>query len=391
MSAAKRVLALSVFAATVATGQTAPGAHVLGKALATSSQQFGLVNTIRELSSGAVLVADPLSRDLWLIPSSLAGGAKLGREGSGPGEFRQPDAVWPLRGDTSLLVDLGNARLSILDGKGTFVRSVPMIIGEFSPGAGRPPASIMPRGTDGLGRIYFQGSPMGPGGVADSVRVMRYDPSSRAIDSIARVKAPDFDRAESGSASAREVRIRPVPLAGGDGWAVGATGAVALARVGDYRVDWTQPDGTMRRGTAVRYDRVRVGSAEKKEWAQQQQLSGGVGMQVEDNNGRVSVSFARNRPGQSPETDGLKWPDFKPPFDNATLVVDRAGRVWVQRHLVAGRAPQYDVFGPDGVLTATVSFPANRRLVGFGAAGLYAIAVDDDGLQTLERYALPLR
>jgi hypothetical protein len=388
------LLALSVALASPVAPLAQPRALALGTPLAVSGQQFGLVNTVRELGSESLLLADPLSGDLWLLPPTLRDGIKLGREGSGPGEYRQPDAVWPLRGDTTLLVDLGNARLSVLDARGAFVRSVPMILGQFTPGAGGPPASIMPRGTDALGRVYFQGSPMGPRGLADSVDVMRYDLGAKdgSPAAVARVKAPDFARSESGSENAREVRIRPVPLAGGDGWAVAGSGTIAVARVGQYRVDWRDPNGTQRAGPAIAHDRVRVGTAEKNEWVTQQQLTGGVGMEVEDRNGEVSVSFARNRPGRGgPSTEGLAWPEYKPPFDNASLVVDRSGRVWVQRHLPAGRPPQYDVVGPDGNLLATVSFPVRRRLVGFGARGLFVTATDDDGLQRVELYAVPVR
>jgi hypothetical protein len=384
---------VSILLAQLAPAQPAIQRVALSKPLAASEQQFGLVNTVRELSSGGVLLADPLSGDLWLLPATLRDGAKLGREGSGPGEHRQPDSVWPLRGDTTLLVDLGNARLSILDARGVFVRSIPMILGEFSPGEG-PPTAVMPRGTDGVGRVYFQGSPMGPGGPEDSVMVLRLDLTKKGSEakSIVRVKAPDFARAESGSQEAREVRIRPVPFAGGDGWAVSSQGTVAVARVGQYRVDWVDASGTLRSGTSIPHDRVRIGSAEQREWVSQQQLTGGVGMSVEDNNGRISVSFARNRPGRDgPSTEGLRWPEYKPPFDNTTLVVDRSGRLWVRRHLPAGRPMTYDVVGGDGRLVASVAFPAGRRLVGFGARALYVTATDDDGLQTVERYALPIR
>jgi hypothetical protein len=159
-----------------------------------------------------------------------------------------------------------------------------------------------------------------------------------------------------------------------------------------YRIDWVDPAGKVRLGTPVQYERVRVGTAEKREWAAQQALSGGIGISVENNNSQVSMSFARNRPGADGiNTDEYKFPEYKPAFDNGTLLVDRSGQLWVQRHLRAGRAPQYDVFASDGSLKATVTFPVNRRLIAFGAQGLYVTATDDDGLQTLERYAVPVQ
>ena len=369
--------------------QAAPRALSLGKPVAVYPEQFGLVNTVRELSNGQVMVADPLSGDLWLLDAALRSARKIGREGSGPGEYRQPDAVWPMPGDSTLLVDLGNARLSIFSLNGRYGRSMPIIPGGFTPGAG-PPTAVMPRGIDARGRIYFQGSPMGRTGPLDSVAVLRFDPSNSRTDTIALVKGPSFAQAQSGSEERREVRIRPVPMAGGDGWAVASNGSVAIARVGSYRVDWVSPAGRQSSGPAINYERVRVGSAEKEEWAAFQQLVGGVGMSVENEDGRVSVSFARNRGQRPPAVQDLQWPDFKPPFDNGTARIDAAGRLWIQRNARAGQPNHYDVFATDGRLVASLLLPRDRRIAGFGAQSIYVVAFDSDGLQTLERYQSPM-
>ena len=219
---------------------------------------------------------------------------------------------------------------------------------------------------------------------------MRYDPASKRVDSLAKIKGADLARTESGGENSREVRISPVPMLSGDGWAVGRNGVVALGRVGPYRVDWIDAAGKVTQGAPVPHTRVRVGAAEKAEWATDQQLRGGVGMQVNANNDEVTVTFARNRGNRPPSTAGLKFPDYKPAFDNATMIVDPRGRAWVQRNLDAGNAPQYDVLDAAGRLAATITMPARARVVGFGAKGVYVTTTDDDGLQTIHRYALPL-
>ncbi|HSL82924.1 MAG TPA: 6-bladed beta-propeller, partial [Thermoanaerobaculia bacterium] len=91
-----------------AQAQGAPEPIRLGAPTATFPEDFGAIQTVRELPDGRVLVADPLSKAVYLV--DLAGGRRtvIGREGQGPGEYRQPDAVWPLPGDSTLLVDLGN-------------------------------------------------------------------------------------------------------------------------------------------------------------------------------------------------------------------------------------------------------------------------------------------
>ncbi|MEZ4585812.1 MAG: hypothetical protein R2909_05370 [Gemmatimonadales bacterium] len=362
----------------------APKEARLGAAAATLKEPFGLVNAVRELSDGRVVVAAPLDGKVVVVDPAFRAVRQLGREGQGPGEYRQPDAAWPFPGDSTLIVDLGNARLSILAADGSFGRSMPMTIGRFNPGAGRPPAFVIPRGVDASGRVYFQGSGMGQ----DSTEILRIDARGK-VDSVGRVKLPSTDRQSSGGANQREVRMRPIPFAGTDGWAVAPNGSVGVARVGDYHVDWIGAAAT-KSGRPVAVDKVRIGSKEKEEWALQQQLGGGIGVAVEANNGDVRVSFRRGAGGQEPDLSGLNFPAEKPYFDATGVAADGSGRLWVSRSVPAGQSRLYDVFGPDGNLIGSVRFPEGRRLVGFGKSSLYAVQIDDDGLNTLERYALPL-
>ncbi len=360
-----------------------------GKATARAKDVFSLVTNVRELRNGDVMIADPIERKLLILPSSLQSMRALGREGGGPGEYRQPDAVWPWPGDSTLVVDLGNARLSIVAPNDTYGRSIPMAGGN----SGGPPSVVFPGGVDAQGRVYYQPpAGAGPGAgptLPESASVMRVDPKGAAPQSVVKVKTPDLDRQESGGENQRSIRIRPIPLSASDGWAVAPNGDVAVARSGTYRLDWVS-NGTVRPGPTVPVTRARIGEAEKREWVNQQMMSGGITVQMEDNNGQRSMSFGRSRPQQEPSTEGYTWPESKPPFEPGTLRVDAKGRVWVRRNGAAGTPRLYDVFGTNGALQGTVTFPNGRVLVGFGAASLYAVEVDEDGQYFLERYALPL-
>jgi hypothetical protein len=220
--------------------------------------------------------------------------------------------------------------------------------------------------------------------------VLRYTPATQRIDTVARVKLPDIKITESGTENNRSVRAQPVPLSASDSWAVAPNGAVAVIRSGDYHVEWMSGAGAPRRGQPVAVRPVRIGTAEKNEWIDDQMLRGGIGMSVSMENGQRTVSMSRGRTGSRPDPSTYDWPETKPLFDATSPRVDPRGRVWVRRNLVAGQPPLYDVFGADGAHTGSVTFPAGRTLVGFGARGLYAVHADEDGLQTLERYALPL-
>ncbi|MEX2466832.1 MAG: hypothetical protein WD995_07970 [Gemmatimonadota bacterium] len=59
------------------------------------------------------------------------------------------------------------------------------------------------------------------------------------------------------------------------------------------------------------------------------------------------------------------------------------------RHVPAGSESTYDVFDRAGVRMATFRLAPGTRVVGFGAASLYAVSYDDFDLNDLERHPLP--
>ena len=80
-------LAAAVFAPEAVHGQIQ-----LGPPTAAFPEDFGAIQTVRELPDGRVLVADPLSKALYVV--DLAAGTRdvIGGEGEGPEEYRQPDS-----------------------------------------------------------------------------------------------------------------------------------------------------------------------------------------------------------------------------------------------------------------------------------------------------------
>lgn len=383
----------------VAMGAAPPGEgmaqeRALGAPLAVVPEPFSLVNTVRELADGRVLVADPLGGVLVRLDPSLQRAERLGREGGGPEEYRQPDAVWPLPGDSTLLVDLGNARLTVVGPDGRFGRTRPIALGE--PGPGGPPAMALPRGVDAGGRIYFEGPRMAMGGPPpDSVEILRAGPVGASTEGLVRVKLPGVQTQTAGGAGNASFRVTPIPLSPVDAWGIAPNGAVAVARSNPYRLEWVQPDGRRLSGPPVSYRPVRIRQAEQEEWELERERSGGgIGVAMTMENGRMSVSFGRGGAlrgagAQRPDLSTLPWPEEKPPFVGGAVWVDGTGRAWVRRSLPAGEPALYDVFDGGGRLEAQVRFPEGRRLVGFGNGTLYAVHVDAMDLQTLERYRLP--
>ncbi len=355
-------------------------------------ESYSFIQTVREMPDGRVLWADPLGQALVVGDLDGATADTLGRVGEGPAEYRQPDAVWALPGDSTLLVDLGNGRLTVLDPALEFGETQP--IGQGNPGPGMIMA--LPSAVDASGMVYIPGrAGMRPGmtEMPDSAPVLRYDRASQTVDTVAMVKTEGRTVSRSGGSGNQQVSIGIIPLSGADGWTVDANGRIGIARLGDYHFEWIAPNGTVTAGAPVDVDGVRIGQAEKEEWDRdRERTGGGLAISIGINNGVAQMSFQRG--GQGPgggdtDLDQYDWPDRKPAFYDGGIEVDMSGRAWVRRHLDAGEAPLYDVFGTDAEHTAAVQLPPNRRLVGFGDGVIYVVYMDDFDLNYLERYEMP--
>ncbi len=380
------VLALAVLAA------AAPAAAAqtpLGRPSAKFPEDFGSVQTVRELRDGRLLVADPLGKELYLVDLAAGTRTVVGSQGQGPNEYLQPDAVWALPGDSTLLVDLGNGRVVALGPDLAFGPTLPIALSE--PGPGRTLVLALPQGVDGQGRIYTRALGGGMGGpLPDSAAVLRVDRRTRAADTVATFKLPDRTQATSGGPDRQSVQISNVPLSPEDAWGVAADGWLVVARAGDYHLEWVRPDGSVVRGRPVPFDALRVGTADKEEWvAEQGRSGGGIAIGVEIQNERATVTFGRGGGGGRQEIDRYTWPDRKPAFHGGRIPIDVQGRAWLRRHVRAGDPSTYDVFDRTGNRVGTVTLEAGRRVVGFGARSVYVVSFDEFDLNYLERYALP--
>ncbi len=378
----------------IAQGGGEPGAGVaqtvaLGDPQATWHEPFSVVSTVRELPDGRVVVADPLGQVVVRLDFDAGAADTVGAVGAGPAEYRQPDAVWPLPNGETLLVDLGNGRLTVLSPELEFGATRPYSLGDISVGQ---VVLAIPQAVDERGRLYFRSLGMGMGGMPpDSGQILRYDMTSEALDTVASFGLQAVVRETSGGLNNQNERISQVPLSPGDAWGVAPDGRVAIARSADYHVDWVSGEGTVEGGPAVPYDAISIGRAEREAWAdERQETGGGLSISIMMGNGQASMVASRGGSSDDDEDlDGLAWPEVMPAFYTRPIPVDDLGRAWVRRHVEGGEAAKYDVFDGSGERQFTVRLPVNRRVVGFGAGVLYGVHMDEYGLQTLERYALP--
>ncbi len=374
-------LAAAMAAPTLAPAQ-AVRELTLGAPTASHPTEFAMIGGLREFADGSLLIADPLDNTLYRVDAALRTHTAVGRNGAGPGEYSQPDAVFALPGDSVLVTDLGNGRLMEFDARMRPGRTFPIATGgDAGPGSMN---FMLVQGVDGAGNLYFRARQPG----SDSSSLMRYNRDAGATTMIARMKETEVKTVTSGGPGNQSQTTRQVPFSPQDGWAIRPDGAAYVVRVGDYHVDLIQPDGRTVRGAPVEVRTVPISTAEKEEFVAERQRSGGISIGIEMNNGQRSVAMNRGRSGRS-AIDGLPWPEAKPPFNAGAIWVDGQDRLWVNRSQRSGQPWRYDLFDANGRHVASVTMPAERRVVGMGASSVYLARYDADDLQYLERYTLP--
>jgi hypothetical protein len=354
-------------------GAQNPPRTVLSKPDATFPEPFSNVAGLRELADGRVVLSDRLEQTVSIL--SLAAGdiTPVGRRGEGPGEYVMPGPLFAWPGDSSLLFDLGGMRGLLIAPSGAVARTVTL------QSSGLP---IMPQGVDVRGRIYARPSiMMTPGGARpESTAVVRFTSADAPADTIAWLPAVGtaggfaVQRAGAGGPPA----LRMTPYAREDGWAVAPDGRVALVRAAEYQVEWIAPDGRRTVGPRLPYTPVKIGKAEREEWAN----SMGDRVMVM----RTPQGSQTMRPPR-PNIEDQDWPDTKPPFAGNAIRVSPEGELWIPVSQPAGtKTALYDVVDARGQRIRQVVLPEGRRLVGLGRGTLYTVSRDADDLEWLERY-----
>lgn len=400
-----RILTVALIAAAaVPVAATAQKPLALTRPDAEFAEPFSSISGIRELRDGRVLVADARDRIVQLVDFRSGVAVKVGREGSGPGEYALPVRLFPLPGDSSAVFDVGNQRYLVIHPDGKTGRDFRLEAAGSSRGdaggrggGGRMMTVTVPAGVDARGNIYYEGQPftLSPDGQmvqADSVAVLRFDRAARRVDTVAFRRVARANATISGGRGDVSVRVGGGnPLAPADAWGALPDGRVAVARVADYHLDvFTSPSRKVS-GAPVPFEKIAVDAAVRKmiEDQRARNARNAVRMMVTNDNGAVSRSTEVGGRGAADLPPLTDWPEVMPPFQSVTVRPN--GEVWVLRYQRPGIATAlYDVFDATGRVIGHVTFPPRTRLIGFGQGTVYLIRTDDDDLQYLQRYRLAM-
>lgn len=338
-------------------------------------EPFSNLIGLRELSDGRVIVADRLEQSVVRLDFRSGDMTPIGRQGDGPGEYGMPGSLFALGGDTTIMLDLPNGRGLVI------TPDARMSSNTVSFSAGESGSLFFPRAVDGRGRFYGT-APMRIGAngpeSTDSTAVIRWAPGG-TTDTVFQLpnsaSGVTTFRIGAGGAGAATAQGRRQAFQRTDQWAPTRDGRVAVVRAEPYHVEWM--DGARRTsGPTVPYQPVRVTGRDREAWAAAQ--SQGT-MIVRTPQGSRAMPIPR------PNLDEVDFPETKPAFEAVSVTPE--GEVWVRVSRPAGATRQlYDVFDGQGRRVRQVELAEGRQLVGFGQGTLYAVRVDEDDLQWLERY-----
>jgi len=272
--------------------------------------------------------------------------------GAGKRAYEQP--FYLFRAADSVVVDdwqLRRATLWSLDGR--MGRAVPAV--DALRGA-------LPRARDARGHWYFELMPTAGtdgGGQHDSAAVVRTEPDFSRPDTVARL-AP-LDMAEMIAEGRRRYERRL--LSGQDRWGALPDGSVWIARVGQNRVDWIDPEGQTHRGDALP-DKVLPVTEPDRE------------------------IFLRRFPQELRATaEQIPFVPIKPPFEAAFAAP--SGEIWlVKSRAVGDTLRSNQVVGREGTLLREVRHHGHGRLLAAGPRRVLLAEPFEAGIR-LYQLALP--
>lgn len=354
--------------------------NLTGKPSAAIEAPFTQISGVRELPGNRAVVVDASEKTLQMADFAKGDLTKISRNGGGPGEYQLPINAFAGPNNATYVADpqIGKIHVVTPDGK------IPSAL--LTPGGDGPGGLVVPRGIDARGRVFFQGLGFVPGqaGPSDTVPVIRWDPATKKVDSVAWIPSGVISTASSGG-NRTVFTLRTAPYNKADTWGALPDGRVAIVRAEPYRVDIVDGPGRVQRGPVVSYIPIKIGAPERDAYRKQQQSNPGT-MLVRGTGGGGAVT-GQPRITSSPVSDD-DFPPVMPAFPIGGLRITPNGEIWVSRYRAANdKIPTYDIFDSTGKLIGKATLKPNSTIVGFGAGTVYIARQDpEDDLRYLEKY-----
>ena len=328
---------------------------------------FDQIGGAVELSDGRLIV---LGDGLFIVNLRQGMSARIGRYGNGPGEYRAPNRLLALRGDTTGYLDMALPRqLLFILPSGELRGNLAFRVGENV---------SEPQGADAAGGIYAQHyRRTGPRASRDSSDVVRWDRVAARFDTVGRLRHLMV-------AHRPPANLRPPPFFTFEQWTVNPDGRVAVVSVAPYRVTFFNPNRTVTVGPVIVDEQVRVSDAHRKAWLDE--ASQPVRALVSYYGGPLTWVL---KPRTPDEVRVGSWPKVLPPFLPDAVGYAPDGMLWIKRTRSDPSIPTFDIIDREGRRAGRIVLPKGLRLLTHSKDGVYLVREDADGLQYLELYRLP--
>ncbi len=329
---------------------------------------FHRVAGARRHPDGTIVVADEGSHQVRVYGANGRHLRSVGSEGSGPGQFQAMEMLALLPGDTVLVWDFIQGRLTFLPASGAPGRTASL--------SGTPPLpqGVQPRlwavGRLRNGEIVARSAPTpgaagGIGRMRDTVTLVRTGADGRVLNVLARAPGDEtfVQREGRGTTGFPFPFGRALQLAvGGDSVFVGSGDAV------EFRV---YGRNGLRRVVRADHAPVPVAAADAERY-RREELEGVTG----------------------PGRDRLERYLTQVPFPatlpaHGRLLVDDLGYLWVLHSRPSwDRTVEWTIFAPDGRWLGRLRMPDAFRAMHIGRDFVLGRHVDEEGVESIRLYAL---
>jgi hypothetical protein len=382
-----RVLALSLVSVVTVHAQQLPPIRPLGTPVATTTESFRSVPSIRALSDGRVMISDMTQRKLVLYDTMLSKSQPvLSPSGAVATQFpARGGMLLPVAGDTTLVFDGQGYSFVVLDPAGQIVRvmSIPRAQDSWVM-TGRNGVPVI----DSHMRMIYR-TQMPPTGFSrvtgnaiypDTTPVIAVSFDTRRADTLAWMKIPPSPPSVSGRDPDGRMRFTSIvpPFELTDEWAAFSDGTVAIIRWRDYHVDWVRPDGKRESSPRTAWNWTRMTDEEKGRFVDTLRMV----LQKNDSLSQGSMMMFGGGPSSMPIFETLtvapsEVPDYPPPFVVRATKVDLDDRIWLlERANIGSKAPLvYDVIDRTGQIVDRVQMPPNAAVIGFGPGGSVYLSI----------------
>lgn len=333
-----------------------------------SEYQLGSIPDAARMQDGRIAVVNRSTKEVRVFDARGAFLYSIGRDGGGPGEFRDPIQVIPRGGDSLFVWDWAQQRISLFGAKGHLLHLV-----SFRPAIANPLSQVLI--TDGQWPYWVASErvrlPDGDEFIPRVIELQRYDSAGSSRETVAvlpygsigwvnrntrQYGTPLFDAQTSLATDSRrlfeargdvpEIHVRDLT------WASRRT------------IHWSEPNRRVARADAETYRRRVIGE-QKTPWAEE---------------------LYRMRFERVPVADS--FPAV------SELEADSRGWIWAKRF----RRPTADTdtwlgFDEAGTLACVLTLPGDFRAREFGAGYVLGVATDEGGMQVVQQreFRLPAR